>query len=82
MKLGWFPQSPSKGITFLIFISQKIFKKIKDVEFDFRMGCNTCLISVFMNNKCAIYKFWINEFFVFQNEQYWLTLIQNNHFYH
>ena len=39
---------------------------IKDVEFDFRMGCMyTCLISVFMNNKHAIYEFLIFEFSIF-----------------
>ena len=30
---------PSQWITFLPFISQKILLNIKDVEFDFRMGC-------------------------------------------
>ena len=32
------PQAP-KWITFLALISQKILLNIKDVEFDFRMGC-------------------------------------------
>ena len=35
-----------------------------------------------MNNKRAIYKFRVFDFsiFYFQNERYWLILIQNNHF--
>ena len=37
-KLRWFPQSP-QWITFEIFILQKILLNIKDVEFDFRVGC-------------------------------------------
>ena len=55
-------------ITFLPFISQKILLNIKDVELDFRMGCILVLF-IFMNNKRAIYKFWISEFssFLFSN---------------
>ena len=34
-----FPQATPQWITFLPFISQKILLNIKDVEFDFRMGC-------------------------------------------
>ena len=66
-KLGQFLHSPwpPQWITFLPFISQKILLNIKDVEFDFRMGVYTCLISVFINNKHAIYKFRIFEFSIF-----------------
>ena len=41
---------------------------IKDLEFDFRMGCNlyTYLIFIFMNKKRAIYRFSIFEFFIFK----------------
>ena len=39
-----------------------------------------CLISVFMNNKHAIYKLLIFEFFVFQNLLNRLILIQKNIF--
>ena len=48
---------------FLIFISQQILLNIKVVEFDFKMGC--ILLSVFMNNKRAIYKLRIFEFSIF-----------------
>ena len=48
---------PPQWITFLIFIPQKILLDIKDVEFDFRLGCIFVLFPFFMNNKCAIYKF-------------------------
>ena len=43
-------------------MSQKILLKIKDVEFDFRMGGKLVLFPFFMNNKCAIYKFGISAF--------------------
>ena len=33
------PQAPPQWITFLPFISQNILLNIKDVEFDFSMGC-------------------------------------------
>ena len=42
MKFGCFPHSsrpPPQWISFLPFISQKILLSIKDVKFDFRMGC-------------------------------------------
>ena len=51
-----FPTPPPQWITFLIFIPQKILLNIKDVEFDFRLGCILVLFPFFMNNKCAIYK--------------------------
>ena len=33
------PRTPPQWITFLLFVLQKILLNIKDVEFDFRMGC-------------------------------------------
>ena len=44
--------------------------------------CNIRILVLFLfftNNKRAILNF---GFFFFQNLWYWLTLIQNNHFYH
>ena len=65
-KLGWLsyslcPIPPPQWITFLIFMSQNILLNIEDEEFDFRIGC-ILVILVFMNNKCAIYKFQSLEF--------------------
>ena len=60
-----FPQAPHpQWITFLP-ISQKILLNIKAVEFDFRIGLYTCLISIFMNNKHAMSKFQIFLIFNF-----------------
>ena len=64
-KLGQFPHSSWPPIdNFLIFISQKIVLNIKDVEFDFRMGCILVLFPFLC--KCAIYTFWNFEFLIFK----------------
>ena len=51
---------------FFILISQKMLLNIKDVEFDFRMGCILVLFPFLWIIKPAIYKFWIFEFFIFK----------------
>ena len=57
---------------------------IKDIEFDFRMGCIPVFFPLFMNIKHTIYKFFIYDFLflVFQNYPMHLILTQNNHNYH
>ena len=66
-KLGEFPLTPRppKWITFLPFIPQKILLNIKDVEFDFRMGCILvlflflCIINVQFTNSWFFILFFI-----------------------
>ena len=57
-----FPPGTHQWMTFLPFISQKILLNIKDVAFDFRLGCILVKFAVFMNNKRAMYKSRILEF--------------------
>ena len=58
--------------TFLILISQKILLNIKDIAFDFRMGC---ILALFLFLRIINVQFKNFGFFYFQNEQYWLTLL-------
>ena len=78
------PPGRPQQITFLPFISQKILLIIKDVEFDFRMGCILVLFPFLwiINVQCTNFWFLNFQFFYLQNKRYWLTLIQNSHFYH
>ena len=79
-----FPQAPDpQWITFLPFILQNFLLNIKYVEFDFRMGCILVLFQFLwiINVQFTNFRFF-NIFFYFQIQRYWLTLIQNCHFYH
>ena len=71
-------------ITFLIFILQKKLLNIKDVEFYLRMYfiLNLFPFLWILNVQFTNFGFLNFRFFYFKNLQFWLTLIQNNHFYH
>ena len=73
-QFGWFPHFPRPPPVdnfFTLHLSKNIIEH-KRCRIRFRMGCinlYSCLISVFMNNKRAIYKFcifWILNFFIFK----------------
>ena len=61
-----FPQAPPQWITILILISQKILLNIKDVEFDFRMGCILFLFPFLwiINVQFTNFGFFIFYFFI------------------
>ena len=74
-KFGRFPQSPRpplQCITFLLLMSQKILLNIKDVEFDFRMGCILVffLFLSIINVQFTNFGFWI---FLFSNIAVYLS---------
>ena len=87
-KLGGFlhsprPRPPPVDNFFNIHLSQNIIE-IKDVEFDFRMCCTLVLVQFLWIIIVQFTSSWFFNFLFFylQNLGYWLTLIQNSHFYH
>ena len=66
-KLGWLPHSPLSPPVdnfFNIHFTKNIIEH-KRCRIRFYNGLYTVIISVFMNNKREIYKFWIFEFLIF-----------------
>ena len=75
-KFGQFPHSPPVDNLFTLHLTKNIIEHKRCIIL-FQNGLYTCLISVFFNNKRAMYKFCFSEFliFFFKNEWYCLTLI-------
>ena len=63
-KLGGFPHSPPVDNFLNVYLTKNVIEH-KIYRIRFWNGLYTGLISVFMNNKRAIYKFWIFEFSIF-----------------
>ena len=69
-KLWWFPTSPRPPPVgnFLIFIWQKILFNIKNVEFDFSMGCILDLFLFLWIRNLKFKNFWSFNFWFFNDQ--------------
>ena len=82
-QFGWFPHSPRLPPVDKFFTLHLTFflLKIKDVNFDFRMGCILVLFPflLIINVEFTDFGFWIFEFWIFEFWifEFWIFLFSN-----